>query len=203
MDRKTITAILLAAGESSRMGSPKQQLPIDGQTLLRKSVLSVTQSVIENSVVVLGFQASVHKRIIQDLPVHTVFHDHWQEGIGSSLKAGLTYAIEKFPFTDAALIVVCDQPFVTTEYINSLIKAYQEKSNPIVASTYSGTLGVPALLNSTYFQKIFELKNNQGAKNIILENSSDTFTIDFPFGAVDLDTPDDYQKFLNNKLKSD
>ncbi len=196
MSDKIVTAIILAAGESLRMGRPKQQIEIDGHALLKKTVSAVTGSAVKNTIVVLGHKAEEHVKIIRELPVHTIIHDQWGEGIGSSLKAGLKYTIKTFPTTEAILILVCDQPFLSAAYINTLLERYQKVTQHIVASAYSETLGVPALLDKKYFDALFKLGNKQGAKKIILENRNDTLPVEFPGGATDLDTPEDYQHFI-------
>lgn len=199
MNVNPVVAILLAAGNSSRMGQPKQQLLIDGEPLLRRMVLELVQSKVDSTVVVLGSDAEIHKKLIEDLPVEVIIHNQWSNGMGSSLKKGLNHCKEMYKNLDAVLIAVCDQPRLTAEHINNLLQTYHHTSKPVVASSYSGTMGVPALLNKKNFESIGHLNDGQGAKKLILENSQETTAVDFAEGAIDLDTPDDYRTFLHNR----
>ncbi len=108
-------------------------------------------------------------------------------GIGSWLNA-LTDNIE------AVVLTVCDQPFVSAQIINQLVEAYYYTGKPIIASEYSGTSGVPALFSHRFFLELTDLKETEGAKQIIKKYSHEVFSIPFPEGAIDIDTPNEYEK---------
>lgn len=107
------------------MGTPKQLLPIQGRSLLRHLAAISIASLCNPVVVVLG--ASVHqtRAEIEDLPLQVVENQHWQSGMGTSISAGLAALLEQKPALNAVLILVCDQPFVSTALINQLVVAYQ------------------------------------------------------------------------------
>jgi molybdenum cofactor cytidylyltransferase len=192
-----IPIIVLAAGSSSRLGESKQLLIIDGKPLLQKIVAEAMESHIGPIVVVLGFESERHRTIIADLPVDVVINKNWQNGMGSSIKTGLHFVEEKFVTAKGVLISVCDQPQLTSHSFRALADKFNSHPCPLVASRYANTFGVPALFNRTLFPEIHSLKDNEGAKKIILSHSRDASYIDFPGGAIDLDTPDEV---LNYKM---
>ena len=194
-----IGIILLAAGSSSRMGQSKQLLEIEGEQLLLKSTQTALQSIAEKVMVVLGANESAHRKIIEQLPIEIITHKDWQQGMGSSLKKGMKELLLIAPKLEAVLVMVCDQPLLTTDHLNQIIKKFQLTKSHIVASYYSGTAGVPALFEKSLFQKLLSLENESGARKIIQQNKESVQTIDFPEGAIDLDTPNEYQKFVKGK----
>lgn len=194
-----IAIILLAAGPSSRMGQSKQQLLIEGKSLLIRSVEIASKSDVGKVVVVLGFDEEAHRKILNDLSVQVIFNSHWQTGMGSSLKAGLKHVLTTNPKTDSVIVMVCDQPLLTSTHLNSLIQKYRKTNALLVASSYSDTNGVPALFNHQLFDEILNLSDEHAAKKIIQKHPVET--IDFPEGAIDLDTPEDYKTFLQQRSK--
>ena len=191
-----LAIIILAAGPSSRMGQPKQQLLIDGKSLLIRTVETALQSDVGKVIVVLGASEEVHRELLKEVPVETIFNPNWQAGMGSSLKAGLSHAFSINPRTEAIIVMVCDQPLLQSSHIKSLIEKYRKTNALIVASVYSNTTGVPALFDQKIFGKILELDDEQGAKKIIQQHEVET--INFPEGAIDLDTPEEYNNFVQS-----
>ena len=191
----SVSIILLAAGSSSRMGQSKQLLKIRKQSLLVHSINVALASGLR-TIVVLGAHEQEHRTAIQSLPVDIVLNDGWMNGMGGSLKAGLKYLLLKAPLTEAVVVMVCDQPLLTTQHLEKIKAAYQTSGKQIVASYYSGTAGVPALFHKSLFSGIMNLTDDQGAKKLIQRHSTEVVSIDFPEGAVDLDTPDDYEHFI-------
>lgn len=190
-------AIILAAGSSSRMGQSKQMLDIHGEKLLRKTVHTFVEASVSPIAVVLGADEKAHRELLTDLPIHIVLNPNWRRGMGSSLKAGLSYLLSVDPSMSAVMVSVCDQPLLSADIIVGLIKKYQQEHKPIVASRYSGVPGVPVLFDAAYFERLASLPDNQGAKKIILENPSDVSVVPFPGGEIDLDTMEDYEGFVN------
>jgi molybdenum cofactor cytidylyltransferase len=95
---------------------------------------------------------------------------------------------------DAVAIALCDQPFVSPQTLNQLVEAYHLTGKPIIASEYAGTFGVPALFSRTLFSELMNLKNTEGAKQLIKRHIHEVFSIPFPNGAIDIDTPKDYEQ---------
>ena len=199
-----IAFLLLAAGASNRMGQPKQLLKIKGtQTLLEHTLHTAKASNCHSVVVVLGANVLRIKKVLArgNSPITTVFNKDWEQGMGSSLRTGLQYLVEENPKIDAVIISVCDQPYLTPTIINQLIQTYREGDFPIVSSDYGVRLGVPALLDRQFFPQLLALKADEGARKIIRSNPDLVATIDFPKGAIDLDTPAAYQEFLKTSLE--
>jgi molybdenum cofactor cytidylyltransferase len=195
----TAAAIILAAGASSRMGESKQMLDINGEMLLVKTIQTVLDSGIRKVAVVLGSNESEHRSLIGHLPVDAVYNPQWEQGMGSSIKRGLVHLTSDEPFPEAIIILVCDQPLLRREHILNLVRKYHEMKKPIIASRYSGMPGVPVLFDKSYYERIFRLPDEQGAKKILLQSQHDVYEIDFPEGDIDLDTREDYDAFMDGK----
>ncbi|HEX8546517.1 MAG TPA: nucleotidyltransferase family protein [Cytophagaceae bacterium] len=194
-----IGSIVLAAGSSSRLGRSKQLLRVNEETLLRKSVGAAYGCTGAHTVVVLGCEPEVHQRAISDLPVKEVVNNDWKNGIGSSIKTGLKHLLTESPDIDAAIIMVCDQPLVSEDYLHRLIQEFESTEMKIIASTYASTVGVPALFYKSLFDLILKLEDAHGAKSIIESNYSLVKTVQFPEGAFDIDTEGDVEAFKRLK----
>ncbi|HEX8038401.1 MAG TPA: nucleotidyltransferase family protein [Chryseosolibacter sp.] len=188
-------AIILAAGSSSRMGRSKQLLEVDGEKLLIRTIRAALETGLKDVVVVIGHHEEIHRKEIDKQPVEIVYNPTWQRGMGNSLKAGLSHLMMNHPSVDAVILLVCDQPHLSGNVLTTLIHRYEETGKPIVASRYSGMPGVPALFDKTFFAKLTAIPDEEGAKKIILRHPSDTVTVEFPGGAVDLDTIEDYNAY--------
>lgn len=190
---KRISMILLAAGESRRMGSSKQLLILNGETLLRRAINEATKVKNAPLTVVLGARFEQHLSVVSDFPnIQVVTNPNWAEGIGSSIKAGLSSVAGESP--DGVLFFVCDQPFLTAEHLINLITVFNEHSG-IVASSYGGVRGVPAVFPRNHYSVLLNLDNHEGARRVIEAGIDEVISIDFPGGEIDLDTPDDVLRF--------
>ena len=118
--------------------------------------------------------------------------------MGGSLKAGLRYLLALSTSIDAIIILVCDQPAVTSTYLSGIIQQYKATRKAIVASFYSDAPGVPALFDKAMFAELLNMNDAHGAKKIIQQNIAGTKLVQFPQGSIDLDTPEDYQNFINS-----
>ena len=189
--------IILAAGASRRMGTPKQLLKIDNQTLIERAI-SLTQALDnQQTVVVLGANA---KKISPHIPpqekVNVIINENWQQGMGTTLKAGMEFFLKQPENFTAIIVMVCDQPYLTTKKLQQLIFKYQETKAAIIATTYHQIKGVPALFDKRIFPKLITLNKDEGARKIIKNYNGVVATVDFPQGVIDLDTPTAYQAFL-------
>ena len=199
-DRSIIaeSVIILAAGSSSRLGQSKQLVEVDGVPLLLKSTLTALEANYTNMVVVLGANADQHKKKIAHLPVEIITNTEWKKGMGSSLKTGLEHVLKSRPETGAVLVMVCDQPLLTSAHLAALRDVHKNTSSQIVASRYGNTIGVPAIFDRILFSEILKIKDAQGAKAIIESHTEFVNTIDWEAGHLDIDTPDDL-KLLNSE----
>jgi molybdenum cofactor cytidylyltransferase len=194
MNSSTIGLMILAAGASTRMGTPKQLLAYRGCTLILHVAEVAITSVCQPIVVVLGANAEQIKPEISQLPVHIVENQQWADGMSSSIRVGLEALLAVNQNLEAVAIALCDQPFVSSQTINQLIEAYHLTGKPIIASEYAGTLGVPVLFSRPLFSELMALKSNEGAKKLIKKHIHEVFSVPFPEGSIDIDTPTDYEQ---------
>lgn len=192
----SVGLVILAAGASTRLGTPKQLLRSGGKSLLLQAAQTALASVCKPVVIVLGAYAELLKQEVQDLPVQVVENPHWQEGMGGSIGTGIK-AINSFSDNiEAVVLMLCDQPFVSVDLINNLVKTSGITKHSIVASQYQETFGVPTLFKRKLFEELLSLKSAEGAKKIITKYSSEVDSVAFASGVIDIDTLDDYQAFL-------
>jgi molybdenum cofactor cytidylyltransferase len=192
--------IILAAGASSRLGTPKQNLIYQGQTLLQRAIhTALTSACCEKIVVVLGANEGVIRPNIFDHQINITYNPNWQEGIASSIRLGITELQKLEPNIKAAILMLCDQPFVDPLLIYQLTERKAENNNGIIACAYKDTLGVPALFDASYFPQLLMLQGKEGAKKLIKAFSHDVLPVAFPLGAIDIDTMDDYEGLEERK----
>lgn len=184
--------IILAAGSSSRLGRPKQNLEYRGKTLLQSAVEYALAAQAGPVLVVLGANAGLIRPAIAGYDVSVLFNPDWQEGMASSIRAGIKLLCEKHPEADGAILMLCDQPFADTGLLKRLIAT--QKEAVIAASAYNDTIGPPALFDQFYFDELMGLKGSEGAKKVMLKYPDAVVKIPFPQGSTDIDTMDDYHK---------
>lgn len=189
-------AVILAAGSSSRMGTPKQVLRFRGESLLRRAVLAALDAGCHPVVVVTGANAELSRRELDGLGVREAFNPHWETGMASSVRTGVEGLLDADPEAAAAIFLLCDQPHVTAETVSDLVAAHRETGRPVVASTYGGSFGVPALFSRPLFAELARLEGGAGAKQVIQRYAAEAFFLPFPSGEVDVDTPDDLTRLL-------
>ncbi|PRY51583.1 molybdenum cofactor cytidylyltransferase [Arcticibacter pallidicorallinus] len=194
--------IILAAGSSRRMGQPKQLLRIQGKTLLRHTIDEAKILLPSSVFVVVGANADVvNSELSHDPNIHICYNALWHEGMASSIKTGLTSALAHNAVIKGCLISVCDQPFLTREIYAGLIAAHKKNPGRIIASLYRDVAGVPVLFDSDYFQHLMTLNGQQGAKKLLNSPAFKTLHVPFPNGHIDLDTPEDYKRYLSQAAK--
>ncbi|MEH1868141.1 MAG: nucleotidyltransferase family protein [Nostoc sp.] len=191
--------IILAAGASVRMGTPKQLLRYGEQSLIGHVVDVANASVCHPIIVVLGAYSELIKPEIKSEQVHIVENPLCGEGISSSIRVGIESLNIIKKEAKAVVLMVCDQPFISPQLINKLVEVHETTLKPIVASQYANTLGVPALFNRTLFAKLTALSGTDGARQVIKKYLGEVLAIPFPEGGFDLDTPDDYEQLLLKK----
>lgn len=191
---RKIGALLLAAGASARMKQPKQLLIYEGKTLLRRAAETVAALECAAAIVVLGALSDAMRAEIADLPLEICVNENWQDGLSSSLKAGLEKLFDDAPEIDAFLVMLADQPFVETKHLQHLIDRFDESNAEIVAARYREVNGVPAVFSKNLAGDFAEITGDKGAKTIIEKYRESLQTIDLPEAASDIDTPEDFLK---------
>jgi molybdenum cofactor cytidylyltransferase len=188
---RRIDAVVLAAGASRRMGVPKQLLRVEGVSLVRRAALAALASRARSVFVVLGCEAEAVAGELRDLAVTALRHADWARGLGSSIRAGVEAAARADPPGDAVLLLLADQPRVCGATLDRLIDAFEATGRSIVACTYAGTAGAPALFARRHFPALLSLEGDRGAKAVIEAQPGDVEHIACDEAAIDLDSPDD------------
>lgn len=184
--------IILAAGSSSRLGRPKQNLVYKGKTLLQRTVETAVSSVGKPVMVVLGGNAEVIRPTLENYNIEIALNADWQQGMASSIRTGLTKLMNINPKIDSVILMLCDQPFVDTYLLNLLIAAKAHEG--ICASYYNDTVGPPVLFDAVYFDELLKLQGAEGAKKLMQQYAEKVKQIPFALGVVDIDTMEDYEK---------
>lgn len=182
-----IGAVVLAAGSSSRLGQPKQLLEYEGQSLVRRAAQAALDAGCDPVAVVVGHGREKVIAALHELPATLVPNDDWERGIGASIRAG----VDRLRASDALILLVCDQPKVDASLLRELIAGQEQTGQPMVATRYASTQGVPALFTRDRFAQLLSLGDETGAKRLLLARPAEVATVDFPAAAWDIDTPAD------------
>ncbi|MCR9100052.1 MAG: nucleotidyltransferase family protein [bacterium] len=194
----TTVGVVLAAGASSRMGKAKQLLEINGQPLVARMSALALEAGFEAVVVVTGARRGAVEAVLPDF-VHVVHNPNWATGMGSSVHAGLSFALSLFPKLQYSGFMVTDQPYLTSGLLRKMLSQLKQSSAPGIAAYYNGGLGVPAVFRAGLFPELLALDGQKGAKPILHKHREALQLVPFPEGAFDLDFPDDWERFLREQ----
>jgi molybdenum cofactor cytidylyltransferase len=187
-----VPAIILAAGASRRLGRPKQLVRVGDETLLGRTIRVVKDAGADPVLVVLGAHRDRIVGGVDLTGVHTVFNPDWEEGIASSIRAGIVALQQELPDAMAVLLLVCDQPRLTAEHLRGLAAAFDEGAEPaIVASAYAGIAGIPAIFPADEFAALLDMRGDEGARRLMRNPRCPLVTVSFDGGEMDVDTPAD------------
>jgi molybdenum cofactor cytidylyltransferase len=193
---KGIWAIVLAAGESRRMGSPKMILPYEGMTIIEKVLENVLASNVEKVVTVLGSHREEIMKVIERFQVPHCYNSNFKDGMLSSVKCGFEFLPREFR---AAMVLLGDQPMVETSVINKLIKAYNETGKGILVPVFQNKRGHPLMVDKKYRDEIINLDDPEGLKGLLLRHPVDLLEVNTENSSVldDIDTREDYNNQIN------
>jgi molybdenum cofactor cytidylyltransferase len=186
-----VGAVILAAGDSSRFGKPKQLVAFRGQPLLDRAIIAASAAGCRPIIVVTQNAADAISQLVATHDPIAVENPDWSEGIAASIRLGVQRLLQVAPDIQSVVLMVCDQPFASHAVVTNLIQQWAETRKSIVASAYSNTLGVPALFDRSCFPKLLQLRGDTGAKSVILKNLARVATMPFPEGNYDIDTAAD------------
>ncbi|MEL6675146.1 MAG: nucleotidyltransferase family protein [Bacteroidota bacterium] len=189
------SALVLAAGEAKRMGEPKQLLPYKGQPLIMHTVKALQTLPLYSLHVVLGAYFEQIHPILDEARIPWIFNPDWQEGMGTSIRAGMQ---QLPPDTDQVMICLADQVHISGGILSKLLALHQTASSPLTASVYGETIGVPAIFSQAFFPNLRELGGAQGARAILRKYQDQLNRFPWEKGVQDIDTPEDYRQLLSD-----
>jgi molybdenum cofactor cytidylyltransferase len=193
---KGIWAIVLAAGESRRMGSPKMILPYEGMTIIEKVLENVLASNVEKVVTVLGSHWEEIIKVIERFQVPHCYNSNFKDGMLSSVKCGFEFLPREFR---AAMVFLGDQPMVETSVINQMINGYEESGKGILVPVFQNKRGHPLMVDKKYRDEIINLDDPEGLKGLLLRHPVDLLEVNTENSSVldDIDTREDYNNQIN------
>jgi molybdenum cofactor cytidylyltransferase len=195
-----IVAVVLSAGESSRMGRPKALLPIEGQTFIEKIVGALKQSGIERIVVVLGFNAEAMRRQVEHLPVDIIVNADYKLGQLSSLHAAIRH-LQKAEDCDGILVHLVDHPYIDPQLVRVMVQRFAESKPMIIVPRHQGKRGHPVLFSRALFGELLAAPLDQGAKTVVNAHRAETVEIDTQDVGItlDIDTPELYRQHVKGE----
>tara|TARA_B110000091_G_scaffold81306_1_gene89553 strand:- start:6958 stop:7548 length:591 start_codon:yes stop_codon:yes gene_type:complete len=192
-----LAILILAAGKASRMGAIKQLLKVDGKTLLENAISNSKKLKNSTVVCVLGAHAAEIKKTIDLKSVDfTINKDHAQ-GLSSSIIAGIKYVQAKEIQFDGLFIQLADQPAIKINYYKDMVALFLKEENKIIAANYGEKLGVPAIFPKAFVKDLLKITGDKGAKEFLQKNKEDIVSPKTPVNLLDIDTPEDYNTYLN------
>lgn len=183
--------LVLAAGAARRFGSPKQLVRVGGETLLQKAVGRATEVAGHAVTVVLGAHAAELTPLLRSSSATVLINRHWEEGLASSLRLGVAHLPGS---TEAVMVTLADQAAVTTFDLKRLATAWRRQPDWVVAASYDGHTGVPAIFPRHAFPALQSLRGDVGARPVLSALADRCLRLPMPNAGIDIDTPEDLLK---------
>lgn len=186
--------LILAAGNSSRMGVPKQLLQWKGTSLLQHTINTV-KTVNLKTILVLGANYETITSKIDTNQITVLFNAHWKKGLGNSIAFGVNYIKKSLPDIENMVIMLADQPLIDSSFLIEMIHLHDLNPNKIISTLYpNGKLGVPVMFNASFFEDLLLLNGDNGAKGLLEKRSSDVIALNGLDLITDIDTIKDYER---------
>jgi molybdenum cofactor cytidylyltransferase len=187
-----VAAIVLAAGASRRLGQPKQLLMHGGETMIDRAIRLANESGASPVMAVLGAHCELICKTALMRDAIPIINRAWDQGISASIQAGLAALEDSTPEIAGVLILGCDQPKLTTGHLQALLEEFGALAPPaIVASTYQGAAGIPAVFPRKVFARLHALSGDMGARALLTQPPCRLVALPFDGGEIDIDLPDD------------
>ena len=188
-----VAGVVLAAGDSTRLGEPKQLMEWGGAPLVAHAIRTAMAAGLSPIVVVLGHAADTVSSAVRNMPVHLSMNWRWRAGMSTSVQTGLA-ALP--PTVEAAVFLLCDQPLVTSEHLRLMVDRFRESSARIVYSSHKGQRSSPTLFDKSLFEELASVTGDQGGRALIQQYQKDAIAVEMadPGMAADIDTVDDYNR---------
>lgn len=196
---RKVAILVLAAGASSRMKTPKQLLKIGNQTLL-ELVLEKAKALTSLPVYcVLGANSTFIQNEISTENVVFISNENHSKGLSTSIVAGVNYLEKNAPFVYSLLILLADQPDIDLQYLEKLVQLSAENPTQIIASKYRKNLGVPAVFPKSFFSDLQVLEGDFGAKEFLQQHKDQIICSNLSPSLIDIDTREDYENYLKQR----
>jgi len=195
-----ISAVILSAGESSRMGRPKALLPIDGQTFIERIVASLRHGGIERIVVVLGFNAEELRRQTAHLAVDVLINPDYQRGQLSSLQVAVRH-LQTDKNCHGMMVHLVDHPYIDPKLVQLMLRRFDESKPLIVVPRHQGKRGHPVIFSRALFGELLDAPMDEGAKAVVNAHRDETLEIDTEDVGItlDIDTPELYRQHVKGE----
>ncbi|MDD7887287.1 NTP transferase domain-containing protein [Flavivirga sp. 57AJ16] len=195
-----IPIVILAAGASKRMGTAKQLLAWGNHTLIGHAVQTALKTT-EDVYVVLGANYPAIKNEITKFPVTIIQNKNWKLGLGKSIAYAAEHLLDLKTEVDAVLICLADQPFIDSDFLNTLIKNFSPDTDQIIATSYKkGLSGVPVIFDKVYLAELSRLGDDRGAKSLLKKYASLVKAFKPQLENIDLDYREDYERLYKSQL---
>lgn len=188
---KFISAILLAAGKSTRMGKPKQLMPFGESTILEQTVDNFLGSEVGEVIVVIGHKAEEVREILAAKPVKLVVNPDYEQGMSTSIIIGLKAVDNQ---AEAIMLALGDQPLIDSRTINQVIDEFDKQGKGVAVPTYQGKRGHPVIFDMKYKGELLKISGDIGGKEIIRKHLDDVIEVAVRSEGIciDIDTADSY-----------
>jgi len=192
-----IVAVILSAGESSRMGRPKALLPIDGQSFIEKIVAALKASRVDRIIVVLGHNADEMKARIERLPVEVLVNPDYKLGQLSSLQVAVR-RLATDPDCEGMLVHLVDHPYIDPALVDEMIRLFYQSKKTIVVPRWRGKRGHPVIFSRALFAELLSAPLSEGAKAVVHAHRDETLEVETDQAGItiDIDTPELYDKHV-------
>ena len=201
---KKIMGVILAAGNSTRMGKDNKLLKNIGDApLIRNTVIEMLRSDLDNCSIVLGYQSDKVADVIKDLNINLILNPLWKEGQASSLKAAINTLDSTY---SDILIMLGDLPGIKSGHINRIIEEHlltNNRRSKITIPSFKGQKGNPVIWGKSFFYDLSNLDGDVGGRTLFSEHPAaiNLLEMDDPWVVTDTDTPEDFENFLNNSVQ--
>jgi len=190
-DRRSVFAVVLAAGSASRYGRSKQLEDFNGKALVRRAAELAREICGDNAILVTGHDSAAVAKAAGDAARFLVVNHRHSEGMGSSIAAAAKAVSH---VADGILLMLADQPLITPSHLRALCDNWSGADDEIVATSFANTMGPPVLFPPGAFKHLAALAGDRGARCILRESRFTVKTVKFEDAAVDIDTPNDLAK---------
>ena len=197
--KPNIAILILAAGDSSRMGTPKQLLKWKNTSLLGHAIETAKKSNTSKICVILGANYYLINAKINNYEVEVLVNESWKKGLGNSIAFGVNHVLKEDTNFDAVIVMLADQPLIESVYLNKVLDTYEMGKRQIIATSYKrGKQGVPVLFDAIYLEELSQLNDDKGAKGILQKYSKNVLAINADNRVSDIDTLEDYKRLYND-----